>query len=266
MLLSLPATDLSSGLAALWDSGWFRPSQPSTFRASHGECPLLFCTLLPSYWEEDQWDNGHIGRFRGEPKKAPWPLDNTDKQIFLHVISKNSIRLSKCSSKGEKCFCFYSLLSDRPASLMMLYIRTVQCLHIFFWTLQYLLFTQLPKNHSTLAAGSRMLIHVLKQQFHLPCHDPLELSRTPVYWFSRLILHLLEKAWVYICTCRFQATSWALDRKSAAFSLAFGAPIQGAAATAAAWVSPDTASDKNTPSSSRPCQRYLRLSNQSTFL
>lgn len=168
MLLSLPATDLSSGLAALWDSGWFRPSQPSTFRASHGECPLLFCTLLPSYWEEDQWDNGHVGRFRGEPKKAPWPLDNTDKQIFLHVISKTSIRLSKCSSKGEKCFCFYSLLSDRPASLMMLYIRTVQCLHIFFWTLQYLLFTQLPKNHSTLGAGSRMLIHVLKQHFHLP--------------------------------------------------------------------------------------------------
>lgn len=168
MLLSLPARDLSSSLSALWDSSWFRYIQTSTFGASHQECPLLFCTLLPSYWEEDQQDNGHVGRFEGSQKKAPRSLDNSDKQIFLHVISKSSVRLSKCSFKGEKHFCFYSLLSGRPASLTMLYIRTVQCLRIFFWTSQYLLFTQLQKNHSALGADSRMLIHVLKQHFHLP--------------------------------------------------------------------------------------------------
>lgn len=254
MLLSLPARDLSSGLSALWDSGWFRHIRTSTFGASHQECPLLFCTPLPSYWEEDQQDNGRVGRFGGEPKKAPRSLDNTDKQILLHRISKSSVWLSERSFRGEKYFCFYSLLSDRPAALM--------CLPILFWTLRYLLFTQLPKNHSALGADSRTLIHVLKQHFHLPWkRNPLDRTGTADCWFSKLILHLLEKAWIYICTCRFQATSWALYRKSAAFDPAFGAPIQGAAATGAARGSPDEAWDKNTPCGSRSCQLCLGLSN-----
>lgn len=37
--------------------------------------------------------------------------------------------------------------------------------YTFFWTWQYLLFTQLLKNHSASGADSRMLIHVLKQHF-----------------------------------------------------------------------------------------------------
>lgn len=178
----------SSGLSALWESGWFRHIQTSTFRASHQERPLLFCAPLPSYWEEDQRDNGHVGRFGGEPKKAPKPLDNTNKQIFMHVISKSSIWLSKCSFKGEKYICFCALLWDRPASLVMLYIRTVQCLQISFWTLQYLLLTQLPKNLSASGADSRTLIHVLKQHFYLPWkRNPSAISRTTVCWFSKLI-------------------------------------------------------------------------------
>lgn len=124
----------------------------------------------------------------------------------------------------------------------------MQCLHIFFWTLQYLLFTRLLKNHSGLGAHFRTWVHVLQQHFHLLwLRNPLDLSRTSVCWFSKLILHLLEKAGVYICTCRFQATCWALYRKSAVFPPAFGAPMQGAAATGAATGSPDTAWDNPPP-------------------
>lgn len=198
----------SPAVSALWDSSWFRHIQTSTFRASHQECPLLFCALLPSYWGEDQQDNGHVARLGGEPKKAPKSLDNTDKQIFLHVISKSSIWLAKCSFKGEKYICFYALLWDTPASLMMLSIRTVQRLRIFFGTLQYSLFTQLLKNLSALGVDSRTLIHVLKQHFHLPWKtNPSATSRTTVCWFSKLIRHLSEKMQNHIWTCRFRATS-----------------------------------------------------------
>lgn len=86
---------------------------------------------------------GVLGGLGGEPKKAPGPLDNTDKQIFLHAISKRGVQLSKGFFKGKKYFCCYSLFSDRPASLTMLHIRTVRCLHVFFWTLQDLPFTPL---------------------------------------------------------------------------------------------------------------------------
>lgn len=123
-----------------------------------------------------------FGRFGREPKKAHRPLDNTYKQIFLHVINKRSFRLSKCSLKGEKYFCFYSMLSKRPASLMELCNRTVQCLHIFFWTLQHLLITRFLESHSALCDYSRTLIHVLKQYFHLLWkRNSLDLSRTSIF-------------------------------------------------------------------------------------
>lgn len=51
-----------------------------------------------------------------QKKKTTQALDNTYKQIFLHAINKSSFWLSKCSVKGEKYFCFYSMLSKRPAS------------------------------------------------------------------------------------------------------------------------------------------------------
>lgn len=187
------------------DSDTSRPAHSEPVIRNAHCFSVLFClpierkinrtmVMLPGLW--------------GEPKKAPKPLDNTDKQIFLYVISKSSIWLAKCSFKGEKYICFYALLWHTPASLMMLSIRTVQRLRIFFGTLQYSLFTQLLKNLSALGVDSRTLIHVLKQHFHLPWKtNPSATSRTTVCWFSKLIRHLSEKMQNHIWTCRFWATS-----------------------------------------------------------
>lgn len=185
----------------------------------------------------------------GEPKKATRPLDLTDKHIFVHVISKSSIRLSKYSFKEEKYFCFDSLLSNRLASLTI----------FFFWILQYLLFTQLPKNNCALGTGSR----TLKRHSHLEWS--LDLSRTTVCWFSRVIserkdtnLHLHMQISGYILGTVRKISSvvfsiWYPSTRSCCNGAFSGKN------TAAVW-------DKNTPHGSKPCLLCLGLSNLTTFL
>lgn len=153
-----------------------------------------------------QWQRWEV--WEGAKKR---PSDNTYKQIFLHVINKSRFWLFKYSLKGEKYFCFYSILPKSPASSMELCITTVQCLHIFFWTLQYLLVTQLLKSHSTLCDDARTLIHVLKQYFHLLWKRFSDLSRT---WYFPSCQIKNEFAPAH---AGFQATSWALYRKPAEF-------------------------------------------------
>lgn len=115
MLPSLPARLADALGGHPWPRSALEPSpcfvgqqliQTGTFGASHHECTLLFCTPLLSYWEEDQYNNGDVrGPVLGA-KKAPRSLG---KQIFLHVISKSSIRLSNVPSKGKILLFFVSL-------------------------------------------------------------------------------------------------------------------------------------------------------------